>query len=217
MRRPVTAYATAFAALVGAVLLRWLLDPVMGDALPLVTLFGAVAAAVWVAGYGPALVVAILGYLACHYLFIPPRGAFLFDVPNAVGLVAYIFTCGLIIGIGEAMRRAQVRAAERGERERLALHEAAAANAKFRAFFDQGALFAAIMHVDGTILEPNRLSGDGCGFTREQIVGKPFWEGPWWAPSPILTEQIKEAFARAGPARRTARRCPTSSPMAASG
>ena len=42
----------AIAALVAAVLVRWLLDPWMGDALPLVTLFGAVAAAVWVAGTG---------------------------------------------------------------------------------------------------------------------------------------------------------------------
>ena len=44
---PVTAYAVAIVAVVMAVLLRWLLDPVMGDALPLVTLFGAVAAAAW--------------------------------------------------------------------------------------------------------------------------------------------------------------------------
>ena len=54
---PVTAYAVAIVAVVMAVLLRWLLDPVMGDALPLVTLFGAVAAAAWAGGYGPAFLV----------------------------------------------------------------------------------------------------------------------------------------------------------------
>ena len=62
------------AALVAAVALRLLLDPVMGDRLPLVTLFGAVAAAVWIGGYRPAVVVASLGYVACDFLFIPPRG-----------------------------------------------------------------------------------------------------------------------------------------------
>ena len=62
------------AALALAVLVRWLLDPLMGDTLPLVTLFGAVAAGVWVGGYRPAVVVAVLGYVACAYLFIPPRG-----------------------------------------------------------------------------------------------------------------------------------------------
>jgi PAS domain S-box-containing protein len=83
------------------------------------------------------------------------------------------------------------------ERERRLLAEAAAANAKFRAFFEQGALFAGIMDVDGTIIEPNRLSCEGCGYTKEQIVGKPFWDGPWWTPSAALVERIKAASAQA--------------------
>ena len=53
------------------------------------------------------------------------------------------------------------------------------------------------MDVDGTIIEPNRLSWEGCGYTREQIVGKPFWEGPWWTPSATLVERIKAASAQA--------------------
>jgi K+-sensing histidine kinase KdpD len=64
-----TTYAFAMVALGAAVLIRYLLDPWMGDALPLVTLFAAVAAAVWIGGYLPAILVAILGYLACDYLF----------------------------------------------------------------------------------------------------------------------------------------------------
>ena len=107
MRSPLKAYALAIAALAAAVLLRWLLDPLMGDSLPLVTLFGAVAVAVWVGGYRPAILVAVLGYLACAYLFIAPRGRLgLDDVANVVGLVAYLFTCALIIGVrrGDAPR-----------------------------------------------------------------------------------------------------------------
>ena len=68
------AYALAVATLVAAVGLRYVLDPWMRDSLPLVTIFGAVAAAVWLGGYRPAGVVAILGYIACSYLFIEPRG-----------------------------------------------------------------------------------------------------------------------------------------------
>ena len=55
------AYALAIGALAAAVLLRYLLDPWMGDTLPLVTLFGAVAAAVWVGGYRPAIIVCVAG------------------------------------------------------------------------------------------------------------------------------------------------------------
>jgi PAS domain S-box-containing protein len=450
-RSAAVTYVIAIAALAAAVLLRYLLDPWMGNTLPLVTVFGAVAGTVWIGGYRPALAVVILGYLACSYLFIEPRGRIEFTDPGTViGVVAYVFTCTLIILFGEAMRRAQVRAYEHREvlrvtlrsigdaviatdvtghitymnpvaekltgwaeheaqgqsldsvfrivneetrqpvenpaikalsagvvgglanhtvligkdgrecpvddsaapisdehghvsgcvlifrdvtaqrrvesdkvdqllttrllasiiessddaiisktlngiiqswnaaaqrlfgytadqaigrhislvipperiaeedhivsqlkagkridhfeterlrsdggrilvsltispikddagtvigaskivrdvtrqrqaehRERQLLAEAASANAKFHAFFEQGALFAGIMDVDGTLLEANRLSLEACGFTREQVIGKPFWEGPWWSPSQPLVEQIRAASGEA--------------------
>ena len=56
-------YALGFLAVVIAVLVRWLLDPVMGDTLPLVTLFAAVAAAVWLGGYRVAIPVALIGFV----------------------------------------------------------------------------------------------------------------------------------------------------------
>ena len=76
MRARMRGQALAMAALVVAVLVRWLLDPWLGDSLPFVTAFGAVAAAVWAAGWRPASVVAIIGYFAFSYLFIPPRHTF---------------------------------------------------------------------------------------------------------------------------------------------
>ena len=107
-------YALSLLALAAAVLLRWALDPLMGDALPLVTLFGAVAGAVWLGGYRPAVLVALLGYVACEYLFIPPRGTLslgnfrsLIGFANTIGFAAYLFTCAIIIGLGQAMRKAQ--------------------------------------------------------------------------------------------------------------
>ena len=97
--------------------------------------------------------------------------------------------------VGVVMNITEQRQAE--ERERKLLAETAAADAKFRAFFDQGALFAGIMDVDGTIIEPNRLSWEGCGYTREQIIGKPFWDGPWWTPRQDLVEKISAACQQA--------------------
>jgi PAS domain S-box-containing protein len=85
------------------------------------------------------------------------------------------------------------------------LAEAAGANAKFRAFFEQGVLFAGILDLDGTLVETNRMSWEGCGYTKEQVVGKKFWEGPWWAPSRTLVEQIKEGSALAAAGRLSAR------------
>jgi PAS domain S-box-containing protein len=444
-------YALSLVALAAAILLRYALDPWMGPALPLVTTFSAVAAAVWIGGLGPAILVTILGYLACDYLFVDPRGAFhVADPAILIGIAPYLLTCSIIIGFGEAERRAQRRvraqrellritlgsigdaviatdlhgrltymnevaesltgwarsdalqrpldavfrivseetrrpvenpaaralregvvvglanhtllirkdgsecpiddsaapirdendsvsgcvlifrdvtaqrrierdrasqlhtarllaaiiessddaiisksldgiiqswndAAERlfgyradqaigrhisliippdriaeedhiisslkagrriehfetervaadgrrirvsltispirddsgevtgaskivrdvtlqreaDERERQLLGAAAASNAKFHAFFEQGAFFAGIMDVDGTLLEANRLSWESPGFTREQIIGRPFWETPWWAPSAELRERIATASRRA--------------------
>ena len=114
MKDPVVSYVLSMAALAAAVLLRWLLDPLMGDALPLVTLFGAVAVASRLGGYRPAVLVSLLGYVACEYLFISPRRSLslgslgdVLAVGNTVGLVAYLFTCGIIIGLGESARKAQ--------------------------------------------------------------------------------------------------------------
>src|SRR4029078_9473708 len=112
----VKTYAPGFLAVVIAVLVRWLLDPVMGDTLPLVTLFGAVAAAVWLGGYRLAIPVTLIGYIACHYLFISPRGHLdLTRTADIVGLIAYLFTCSLIIVFGEVARVAHSRAHQRQE------------------------------------------------------------------------------------------------------
>ena len=103
---------------------------------------------------------------------------------------------GNVVGASKIARDVtKQRALEERERELLA--QAAEANTKFQAFFEQGALFAGIMDLDGTLLEPNRLSWEGCGFTRDQVVGKPFWECPWWSPSPALADQIKKASTEA--------------------
>ena len=122
MRQAFRVYGIALALLVAAVGLRWLLDPVLGDALPLVTLFGAVAAAVWTGGRRPAVLVAVLGYVACYYLFIPPRGALNgWSAANIVGLVAYLLTSSIIIMIGGTMRRVQQHALRSSELVRVTL------------------------------------------------------------------------------------------------
>jgi PAS domain S-box-containing protein len=116
------AYLAALAVTAAAVLVRYLLDPLMGDTLPLVTVFGAVAFAVWMGGYGPAALSALSGYVASAYLFIEPRGELGLYVPmNVVGLAAYLFTCVIIVGLGESARVAHRRASEQRELLRITL------------------------------------------------------------------------------------------------
>ena len=121
MRNSFRTYALGLAALVLAVLLRWALEPLMGYSLPLVTLFAAVAAGVWLGGYRLALPIVFVGYVACHYLFIARYGFDLGKLENQVGFVAYLFTCALIIVFGEAARVAQTRTSESREVFRVTL------------------------------------------------------------------------------------------------
>jgi PAS domain S-box-containing protein len=121
-RSTLISYSIAFVALVIAIAVRFLLDPWMGDSLPLVTLFGAIAIAVWVGGYRPAIVAAAAGYLACNYFFIPPRGTLLvITSATAVGAAAYVLTSAIIIAFGEALRRSRRRADREREMLRVTL------------------------------------------------------------------------------------------------
>jgi PAS domain S-box-containing protein len=159
-RAPAGSWAVAGTAVAAAVLLRWLLDSVLGDTLPLVTLFGAVAAAVWVGGWRVAVAGAVVGYGACALLFIEPRGfADHFTAANAVGFVAYLFTCGLIIGLGETMRVAQARASAQGELLRVTLRSIGDA--------------VVTTDVDGRVTYLNEVAQTLTGWTQREAHGQP--------------------------------------------
>ena len=154
------AYVLGFVALLLAVLIRWALDPLMGDALPLVTLFAAVAAGVWLGGYRLAIPIALLGYLACHYLFIQPRGHIdLTAVANLVGLIAYLFTCALIIVFGEAARVAESRVHERHELFRVTLRSIGDA--------------VITTNIDARITDLNKVAERLTGWSRDEALGQP--------------------------------------------
>lgn len=112
-------YAAAVLVTALAVAIRWPLEPWIGSHVPFATLYGAVAAAVWFGGVGPAVLVVMLGYMACRYLLIEPRGVFLPDsIREWLALGLYLSSCGIIIGFGHGMRLAR-RQAEAGQKEAL--------------------------------------------------------------------------------------------------
>lgn len=99
--------AIAVLSVAVAVLLRWILIPVLHDNFPFITLYGAVAIAVWYGRWQSASLASVLGYLAARYLFFTPTESSAFTyVGEIVGLTAYGLSCGLIIYFGERMHRA---------------------------------------------------------------------------------------------------------------
>ena len=86
---------------------------------------------------------------------------------------------------------------EMEERERQITAEYVAATAKFRAVFDQTSVFAGIMALDGTVMDANISFLQACGYQAEEVVGKLFWNTPWWRRSEDVQAKIRAATAQA--------------------
>ena len=82
---------------------------------------------------------------------------------------------GTIVGASKIIR--DISARKRAEDALIA------ANAKFESVFNQSGIFAGIMDPGRDLIEVNDLAVDWCGYTREEVLGRPFWETPWWRGS----------------------------------
>jgi signal transduction histidine kinase len=106
----VAAYGGAVAVTLGAILLRWFLDPWLSNSVAFITLYGAVAIAVWFGGLGPAVLAMVLGYAIVNVRYISPHGGVsVSGAADHISLALFTLSCALIIVLGEAMRRARDR------------------------------------------------------------------------------------------------------------
>jgi PAS domain S-box-containing protein len=77
------------------------------------------------------------------------------------------------------------------------MRELSTAAAKFEALFNQSGIFAGILDLQGYLREANNLSLEWCGYTRDQVLDRPFWETPWWRGSEEIKARIRYAAAQA--------------------
>ena len=73
------------------------------------------------------------------------------------------------------------------------LRELGATTAKFEALFNQSGIFAGILDLQGYVREVNNLAVDACGYTKEQVLNRLFWETPWWRGSDEMKARIRFA------------------------
>jgi PAS domain S-box-containing protein len=78
-------------------------------------------------------------------------------------------------------------------RQASLMRDLSAADAKFEAVFNQSGIFAGIIDLQGYLREVNNLAVDWCGYTREQVVDRPFWDAPWWRGSEEIKARIRFA------------------------
>ena len=68
---------------------------------------------------------------------------------------------------------------------------------RLEAIFDQEIHFVGLLETDGRLIEVNRAALRSVGVTREEVVGRFFWDTPWWANSESDCERLKDAVQRA--------------------
>ena len=87
---------------------------------------------------------------------------------------------------------------ERETSERVRAEEALRdSERKFRAIVDQTYQFIGLMTPDGTLIEANRTALAFSGIIESEVIGKPFWQTPWWTHSRELQERLCKAVKKA--------------------
>jgi len=66
--------------------------------------------------------------------------------------------------------------------------------AKQRAIFDQSYQFVGLLDPAGIVLDVNQTALDFIGAGKEDVVGSPFWEAPWWSHSEEAQNEIKRGI-----------------------
>jgi len=64
---------------------------------------------------------------------------------------------------------------------------------KARAILDLSLGFIGLLSPDGIVIEANQAALDFADARPEDIIGKPFWETPWWTHSPDMQKRLREA------------------------
>jgi signal transduction histidine kinase len=100
-------YVLAILIAIGALFIRQLLLPLLGESNPFHAAWPAVIFAAWYCGMGPAMVTAIIEAIGIWYWFLPPFHSFRLTNPKSQisGMAGFLVFSGFIIALGEANRR----------------------------------------------------------------------------------------------------------------
>ncbi len=68
---------------------------------------------------------------------------------------------------------------------------------KFRAIFNQTFQFIGLLSPAGVLLDANDSALTFAGVSRSDVLGRPFWETPWWAYDPNIQADLHDAIRHA--------------------
>ena len=68
---------------------------------------------------------------------------------------------------------------------------------KFKGIFNQTYQLMGLLDTRGTLLEINKTALDMVNCKESEVLGKPFWSGPWWSHSSKLQNKLKKFIKQA--------------------
>jgi len=99
--------------------------------------------------------------------------------------------CVLLIGQDISELEDARRRSERAELEHRRSED------RQRAILDGLFAFVGIFDLEGNLIEANRPPLEQAGLSRDEVIGRPFWETYWWTYSRDTQTQIRQALATA--------------------
>lgn len=172
LQQYVVSYGTALAAVALALGIRLLLYPLLQDRRPYLTLFGAVAFAVWFARWRPATLAAIVGFLAAYYLLVEPHTAFSIPI-FLTELSGYALSTGFIIFFGEAMHLARERAEREATERQLADESVLQEKELFRVTLASIGDGVIVTDAQGRVRSLNAEAEQLTGWSSKEAAGQP--------------------------------------------
>lgn len=98
--------------------------------------------------------------------------------------------------LGPAVNQALTQSRLRQER-RKAMETVRGSEERLRRIFDGIAAFVGLIASDGRVLEVNRAAIETTGQRREEVIGRPFVDEPWWSYSADVRQRVDRALALA--------------------
>lgn len=75
---------------------------------------------------------------------------------------------------------------------------------RFEALIDGAVTFLGLLAPDGSLLEVNRAALEFAGVDLAEVLGRPFWDTPWWRHDAALRDRLRAAIAAAAAGQPTA-------------
>ena len=72
-----------------------------------------------------------------------------------------------------------------------------ASESRLRRVLDGLFAFVGLLEADGTLLEANAAPLRAAGLTPAEVIGRPFWDTPWWSHDAAVQARIREAVEQA--------------------